>query len=221
MDAAKVRGLRDGDNPARWGGHLEHYLSPPKKLVRGHHRALSYDRVGAFFQDLRARPSVSAQALAFVILTASRSGEVRGARWHEIDIEGKVWTVPAERMKARREHKIPLSGGAVRLLRRAGDAYGQEGLVFPGEKLGKPLSDAALGKVLTIMKVAGEATTHGFRSTFRDWVRDKTDHPSEVAEAALAHVVGDQTVRAYARSDVFAKRRQLMTDWANFLSMKA
>lgn len=220
LDAAKVRGLRGGENPARWGGHLEHYLAPSDKEVQ-HHRALSGEKVGAFYRDLRGRDSVTAQALAFVILTASRPGEVRAARWDEIDLKNEVWTVPAERMKARREHRVPLSAEAVWVLKRARKAFGGDGLVFPGEKLGKPLSDAAMGKLLKVMGVAEEATAHGFRSTFKDWSLEKTTYPREVTEAALAHVVRDKTERAYARTDLFVKRRQLMADWAVFLSRKA
>lgn len=223
LDAAKAKGFRSGENPARWRGHLDHLLPKRQKLTRGHHAALPYAEVPAFVANLRAREGVAAMALEFAILTAARSGEVRGATWAEIDFEAKVWTVPAKRMKAAREHRVPLSARALEILetmrafadpKRPGGGY-----LFPGPSVGKPLSDAAFSALLDRMKV--ETTAHGFRSSFRDWAGEVSTFPREVAEAALAHVVGDETERAYRRGDALAKRRKLMDAWAGFCEPKA
>ena len=211
LDAAKAKGLRSGENPARWKGHLDHLLPKRKILSRGHHKALPVAALPGFMADLRWRAGISARALEFLILTAARTSEVREARWSEIDLEVKVWTVPAERMKASREHRVPLSPSAVALLEK----LGRKGeVIFAGSKDGSFLSTGSLERVLVRMKVA--VTVHGFRSTFRDWVGEETEYASDLAEAALAHIVGDATERAYRRGDALERRRKLMDVWAEF-----
>ncbi|MGH6847805.1 MAG: tyrosine-type recombinase/integrase [Methylocella sp.] len=215
LDAARVAGHLGADrqNPARWKGHLEKIL-PAKKLSRGHHAAMPYADVPCFVQNLRGQNGTAARALEFLILTAGRTGEVLGTRWREIDLDAKVWTVPAWRMKAGREHRVPLSSHAAAILEKA--ALHKTGdFVFPGQNLKKHLSNMALEMALRRMKIAG-ATVHGFRSSFRDWAGDKTNFPREVAEAALAHVAGDATEQAYRRGDALEKRHALMEDWAAF-----
>jgi integrase len=228
LDYAKARGWRTtGENPARWRGHLALILPKPQKLRRGHHRALPYTEVPAFLARLRTRQGLAAQALELLILTAARTSEVTGMRWEEIDLEAALWTVPASRMKGHRPHRSPLSSRAVAILKErqaealalAGDApAGGErslsGFVFPGTKQNKPLSSGTLERVLDRLKV--EATVHGFRSSFRDWVGDRTNHPRELAEQALAHVIEDQTERAYRRGDALDRRREMMNQWAAF-----
>jgi integrase len=213
LDWATARGYRKGDNPARWRGHLDKLL-PPRAKVRKvkHHAAIAHAGLPAFLTELRGRAGVVARALEFVILTAARSGEVLGARWSEIDLASKVWTIPAERMKAHREHRVPLSAPAVALLKamaekREGDA------VFPGER-SSTLHHMSLLALVRRMK--RDITPHGFRATFRTWAGDCTTAQREVIEAALAHVVGDETERAYSRGDAFEKRRRLMDEWAAF-----
>lgn len=215
LDAARARGLRSGENPARWRGHLDAVLPKPSKLSRGHHPAMPFERVPAFVTRLREIDAVSARALQFCLLTAARSGETLGAAWSEFDLDDGVWVVPAERMKAGRTHRVPLSTAALTLLkslreRRVGD------LVFPGQRRGRPLSNMAMTMMLRRLEPEG-ATVHGFRSAFRDWAAEMTDHPREIAEAALAHTVGDQSERSYRRRDALEKRRALMEDWAAFL----
>ena len=219
LDAAAARGLRSRDNPARWRGHLANLLPARQRLARGHHAAMPFDDVPVFVAKLREAEGVSARALEFVILTAARSGEVLAARWSEIDLTAKVWTVPAARMKAGREHRIPLTKRAVAILAtlatvRTGDH------IFPGAKRGKPLSVMALTMVMRRMGMEA-FTVHGFRSAFRDWAGERTNFPREVAEAALAHVVGDATERAYRRGDALEKRRALMEAWAAFCEPSA
>jgi integrase len=214
LDAAAARGLRSRDNPARWRGHLANLLPARQKLARGHLAAMPFDDVPAFTERLREVEGVSARALEFTILTAARSGEVLGARWSEIDLEGKVWTVPAARMKASREHRVALSERAVEIL-SALAAVKIGDYVFPGAKRDAPLSVMALTMVMRRMG-QGQFTVHGFRSAFRDWAGERTNFPREVAEAALAHVVGDETERAYRRGDALEKRRALMETWAAF-----
>jgi integrase len=214
LDAAAARGLRSRDNPARWRGHLANLLPKRQKLARGHHAAMPFDDVPAFVSRLREVEGVSARALEFAIVTAARSGEVLGARWPEIDLAGRVWTVPAARMKAGREHRVPLCERAVEIL--TGLAEMKIGdFVFPGAKRGSPLSVMALTMVMR-RTGAGNFTVHGFRSAFRDWAGERTNFPREIAEAALAHVVGDATERAYRRGDALEKRRALMEAWAAF-----
>ncbi|MEH6676112.1 tyrosine-type recombinase/integrase [Phenylobacterium sp.] len=209
LDAAKARGLRSGENPARWRGHLSILLLKPQRS-RGHHAAMPYEDVPAFVEQLSGRHSVSAQAVRFLILTAARSGEVRGATWDEI--EGDVWRVPAERMKAGKPHSVPLSRQAVDVLNSIPEET-RQGLIFPG--LNGPLSDMALLMVMRKMGVR-DATPHGFRSSFRDWAGDCTSYPRELAEEALAHTVGSAVERAYRRGNALAKRRVMMADWGAF-----
>jgi len=218
LDAAKARGERQGENPARWRGHLDHLLPRRQKLARGHHAALPYAEVPAFLADLHGREAVAALGLEFLILTAGRSGEVLGARWDEVDPEAKLWTIPAERMKAGREHRVPLSAAAVAVLEKV-KVLRQGDLVFPGQRKDRPLSVMALAMLLRRMKV--DVTPHGFRSSFRDWAGEVSTFPRELAEAALAHVVGDATERAYARGDALAKRRKLMDAWAAYCEPRA
>jgi integrase len=213
LDWAKVRGFRQGENPARWRGHLD-MLLPVRSKVRKvkHHAALPYSEIGAFMAALRTREAVAARALEFMILTAARTGEVLGARREEIDFQAKVWVVPPSRMKSGREHRVPLSRAAISVLKEM-QAHHQGDLVFPGDRRGKPLSNMAMLMVLRRMDRA-DLTAHGFRSTFRDWAAECTSFPREVAEAALAHVVGDKVEAAYRRGDLFEKRRHLMDAWA-------
>jgi integrase len=210
-----VLGLRDGANPARWKGHLAELLPKRHKLTRGHHAAMPWADVPAFVAALRDRDGLAPLALEFCILTAARSGEVRGMDWAEVDLDGALWTVPAKRMKAGRLHRVPLSDRAVAILAAVRPMTGGEGLVFPGTK-GQPLSDMTLAAVLKRMKLEA-VTVHGFRSSFRDWVYEATGHPGDLAEAALAHVAGSAVERAYRRGDALDRRRALMQDWARYL----
>lgn len=213
LDAAKAKGYRSGENPARWRGHLDQLLPKRQRLSRGHHSALGYDAIPVFMADLRGRAGVAASALEFTILTAARSGEVLGAQWNEIDFEKKVWTVPSARMKAGREHRVPLAPRAIEIL-KAVHALGTQGHVFPGPKPKKPLSSMAMAMLLRRMK--REITVHGFRSTFRDWASETTGFPHEVCEMALAHAIGNKAEAAYRRGDLFDKRRKLMEAWARY-----
>jgi integrase len=210
---ATVSGYRTGENPARWKGNLDHVLAKPGKVHKvKHHAALPLSALPAFMDDLRARDGVAARALEFVVLTATRSQEVRGARWPEVDLDSATWTIPAERMKAGKEHKVPLSEQALALL-RALPRFTESDLVFPAPR-GGVLSDMALSAVMRRMKV--DAVPHGFRSTFRDWAAERTNYPRDVAEMALAHTIGDKVEAAYRRGDLFTKRTQMMADWARF-----
>jgi len=212
LDWAKVRGYREGENPARWRGHLDKLLPNRRKVRRvEHHAALPYADMPAFMVALREREGIAARALEFLILTAGRTGEVLGARWSEIECD--VWTVPASRMKAHREHRVPLPDQAVNLLAKLPRV--DSDLLFPGERSGRPLSNMALLMMLRRMK-RGDLTAHGFRSTFRDWTAEETDYAGEIAEAALAHVVESKVEAAYRRGDLFEKRRTLMADWATY-----
>ena len=213
LDAAKAQGLRSGDNPAQWGGHLEQLLPRPPTLVRGHQRAMAYAEVPALMARLRERKAVAALALRFAILTAARTGEVIGATWSEFDLGAALWSVPAERMKMRRPHRVPLAGEALAIVTKLHEIRAGE-FVFPGGKAGKPLSNMAMLQLLRNMKV--DAVSHGFRSSFRDWAAETTDFPAEVAEMALAHAVADAVERAYRRGDLFEKRRGIMEAWATF-----
>lgn len=214
LDAAKAKELRAGENPARWRGHLDKLLPARHKLTRGHHAAMPFADVPAFVVDLRDREAVAAMALEFCILCASRSGEVLGARWAEIDRAARVWTIPPERMKAGLEHRVPLTERALAILDRAETIRSSEYL-FPGQKRGRPLSIMSMEMVLRRMQTP--VTVHGFRSSFRDWAGERTSFPRDVAEMALAHVVGDATERAYRRGDALQKRRRLMDAWAAFV----
>lgn len=208
LDAAKAKGYREGENPARWRGHLDHLLPRRPKLTRGHHAAMSYEEVASFVGKLREAESLAARALELCILTAARSGEILGMRWEEVDLEKKIWIVPARRMKAGREHRVPLSARAVSILGGLHKVKSGE-LVFPGQVRGKPLSNMAMEMVLRRMKVES-VTVHGFRSSFRDWAGNMTNFPREVTETALAHVIGDKAELAYRRGDALEKRRKLM-----------
>ena len=214
LDWAAARGFRDADNPARWKGRLDKLL-PRRSKVRAveHHAALPYDKVGSFMVELREREGVAARALEFAILTATRTSEVLGAQWSEIDFGAKVWTVPAGRMKGGREHRIPLASPAMAVLKRMAKA--REGdHVFPGDRRAM-LSNMALLMLLRRMG-HGDLTAHGFRSTFRDWAAERTHFPNEVVEMALAHAISDKTEAAYRRGDLFEKRRKLMEAWAAY-----
>jgi integrase len=213
LDWATARGYRQGDNPARWRGHLENLLPARAKVRRvEHHAALPYGEIGAFMEDLRRQEGIAARALEAAILTAARTSEIICARWDELDFEAKLWTIPATRMKAGREHRVPLAEpmlANVELMEtiRLGE------FVFPGGMAGKPLSNMAMAMVLRRLG-RGDLTVHGFRSTFRDWAAECTNFPREVAEMALAHTLSDKVEAAYRRGDLFEKRRQLMEAWA-------
>ena len=213
LDWATARGYREGLNPARWRGHLDALLPAPRKVAKSdHHAALPVGEIGAFTRVLRNQEGIGARALEFAILTAARSGEVRGATWKEIDSNAAMWTVPGSRMKAGKEHRVPLSPAALALLRALPRMAGTD-LVFPASR-GGLLSDMTLTAVLRRMGVA--AVPHGFRSTFRDWCSERTNYPREVAEMALAHSIGYKVEAAYRRGDLFDKRRKLMIEWAAF-----
>ena len=218
LDFAKARGMRSGENPARWRGHLDAVLPRRQKLTRGHHKAMPFDDVPQFIDRLRGMEGVAPRALEFLILTAGRTGEVLGAKWDEIDLANRIWTVPATRMKAGREHRVPLTDRALAILADLQEIRTGEH-VFPGLKRGRPLSNMAMQAVLRRMDV--EATVHGFRSAFRDWAGERTHFPREIAEAALAHLVGDAVERAYRRGDALDKRRQLMSLWQGFHAQKS
>lgn len=223
LDYAKTREWRSGENPARWKGHLDKLLAPRAKVARvEHHAALPWQQINSFITDLRQQPGVAALALQFAILTAARTGEVIGATWGEIDLQGALWTVPAERMKASREHRVPLSAPAVAALETVAKlrlTTDPQEPVFPGAKAGKPMSNMAMLVLLRRMQ-RGDLTAHGFRSTFRDWCAE-TGRPHDIAEAALAHTIGDKTVAAYQRGDMLERRRKLMDDWAVFVEKPA
>lgn len=219
LDYARVRGWRDGINPAAWRGHLAELLPARGKIAPvEHHAALPWQQIGDFLAKLRGQAGMGARALEFAILTAARTGEVLGATWGEVDLKAAVWTIPSGRMKAGREHRIPLAPAALAILRTV--AALQPGndpaaFVFPGGKEGKGLSDMALTMALRRMK-RGDLTAHGFRSSFRDWAAERTSYQREVAEAALAHAVGDRVEAAYRRGDLYEKRARLMAEWATF-----
>ncbi|MBR0795671.1 tyrosine-type recombinase/integrase [Bradyrhizobium jicamae] len=224
LDWARVRGYCEGENPARWRGHLDKVL-PARSKVRKveHHAALPYTALSSFLMGLRKHEGVAASALEFAILTAARTGETLGARWSEIDLLAKIWTIPAERMKAGRDHRVPLSARALSILGEmqairhadAGDAF-----VFPGGKKGKPLSNMAFLMLLRRMS-RYDLTAHGFRSSFRDWAAECMNFPAEVAEMALAHTVGSKVEAAYRRGDLFEKRRRLMVAWGTYCASPA
>jgi len=202
------------DNPARWKDNLEHELPRPKKLTQGHLKALPFDEVPGFMKKLHLQEGVSPKALEFLILTATRSGEIRGALWSEIDLEAKVWTIPGDRMKMGKEHRVPLSPRAVGIIESMKQQQVSD-YVFPGSKKEKPLSDMSLVALMRRMKV--DAVPHGFRSSFRDWCGECTDFPREIAEQALAHSVGDAVEQAYRRGDALEKRRKLMDAWEGYI----
>ena len=215
LDWATVRNFRKGENPARWKGHLENLLPKRAKVQKvEHHPALPYKEIGAFMAEVRKQKGMAALALEFAILTAARTGEVIGATWDEVDVEGKTWVVPAGRIKAGKEHRVPLSPAALAILTEVHQLKAKDdGYVFPGGKEGRPLSNMALLQLLKRMKRT-DLTAHGFRSTFRDWAAEQTDFPSEVVEMALAHTVSDKVEAAYRRGDMLEKRVKLMEAWA-------
>jgi integrase len=213
LDAARAKGYRTAENPARWRGHLESLLPKRQRLTRGHHAALPFSEVPDFLARVRDMEGCGARALEFLILTAARTGEVIGTRWDEIDFSEKVWTVPASRMKAEREHRVPLTTRALRILNDMA-AVRTSDFVFPGFRRDRSLSNMAMR--MTARRAGITQTVHGFRSAFRDWAGECTNFPREIAEAALAHVVGDATERAYRRGDALEKRRALMEAWAAF-----
>lgn len=216
LDSAKARGYRQGENPARWRGHLAQILPARTKLSRGHHKAMPYDAIPAFVEQLQEREAVAALALEFVILTAARTGEVIAAHWSEVDLAKAVWTVPAERMKAGKEHRVPLSPRALEILEETKQLGGK--YLFPSAQRSK-LSGMAMAMLLRRMKQ--DVTVHGFRSAFRDWAAECTGYSHEVAEMALAHTIGNAVERAYRRGDLFDKRRRLMADWATYCASGA
>ncbi|GLI99777.1 site-specific integrase [Sphingobium sp. BS19] len=211
LDAAKARGYREGENPARWRGHIAQILPVRSRLTRGHHKAMVYDAIPAFVGELHKREAVAALALEFTVLTAARTGEVIGAKWDEVDLDKAIWSIPAIRMKAGKEHRVPLSPRAVEILQSM-QGLGKEWL-FPAIK-GGSMSGMAMSMLLRRMKV--DVTVHGFRSGFRDWCAECTGYAHEVAEMALAHTIDNKVERAYRRGDLFDKRRRLMDDWANY-----
>ena len=211
LDAAKARGYREGENPARWRGHISQILPARSRLTRGHHKAMPYDAVPAFMGQLREREAMAALALEFVILTATRTSETLEATWAEVDLEKALWTIPAARMKAGREHRVPLSPRAVAILEELVPL--KKAVLFPTEKGGK-LSAMAMSMLLRRMKQ--DFTVHGFRSAFRDWAAECTGYAHEVCEMALAHTIGNKAEAAYRRGDMFEKRRRLMADWATY-----
>ena len=214
LDAAKVRGFLTGENPARWKGHLKSILPARQCLTRGHHAAMPYDDVPAFMTQLRGLQGLSARALELCILTATRSGETLEAKWSEFDLDKRVWTIPAERMKAGHEHRIPLTDRALEILSDLESVkLSHNEHIFPGNVKAKPLSNMAMAMQFRRMQL-GKFTIHGFRSSFRDWASEQTSFPHETCEHALAHRISDKAEAAYRRGDQFEKRRQLMEAWA-------
>lgn len=220
LDWAAARKYRSGENPARWRGHLDHLLPARRDVSKvKHHPALPYAEVGGFISTIREIEGVASRALEFAILTAARTNEVVKARWPEVDVEARMWTIPAERMKAGREHRVPLSDRAIEILAGLPREKGSD-FVFIGDKPGKPLSNMAMLMMLRRMK-RDDLTVHGFRSTFRDWAAEQTAYPNEMVEMALAHAVSDKTEAAYRRGDMLEKRRRLMQDWSAFCNLPA
>jgi integrase len=220
LDWATVRGYRKGENPARWRSHLDKLLPTRAKIQKvKHHPALPYAEIGAFMEALRGQEGIAARALEFLILTAARTGEIIGAQWDEVDLDERVWVIPEARMKAGREHRVPLSGPALAILKKMNEMR-ESDFVFPGGRKGKPLSNMAM---LAVLKRMGrdDLTAHGFRSTFRDWAAERTNFPREVVEMASAHTIENKVEAAYRRGDLVQKRRQLMEAWARFNEIRA
>ena len=215
LDYAKGMKLRSGENPALWRGNLEHMLPKAKRTSREHHPALRYADLPAFMVELRALPGIPARMLEFVILTATRTGEARFAHWSEFDLRAAVWTIPGERMKGDKEHRVPLTERALAILRELPRDAGNDA-VFPGRAAGGFLNQDAMADVLA--KLRPGTTVHGFRSTFRDWAAETTAYPNHVPEMALAHAIANGVEAAYRRGDLFEKRRRLMDEWAGFCS---
>lgn len=223
LNWAATRNYRKGENPARWRGHLENLLPHRSKVRRvQHHAALPYAKISEFMEDLRQEEGTAARAFEFCILTATRTSEVIGAKWNEVDLDVATWIIPADRIKARKEHRIPLSTPALTILREQlkTRSEGDGDFVFPGRKRGSPLSTMAF--LMTLRRLSREdITAHGFRSTFRDWAAERTNYPREVVEMALAHAISDKVEAAYRRGDLFEKRRLLMERWANYCAQPA
>jgi integrase len=217
LSAAKARKLRSGENPAVWRGNLDQLLPRRRKGAQRHHSAMPYAEVPSFYSLLLKLNSASARALQFTILTAARTGETIGATWKEVDLENRLWTIPASRMKAGRAHRVPLSTAAVELLKSLKGKKGPDDFIVPGSKDDSALSNMAMAMVLRRMDHS-HYTVHGFRSTFRDWAGDEKDVPREIIEQALAHAVGTEVERAYRRSDAREKRRKLMEEWVDYLA---
>jgi integrase len=219
LSYAKAHGWRSGENPAAWRGHLALVLPARSKIAPVvHYAALDWREAPAFMAELQAREGMGARALAFAILTAVRSNEVRGMQWAEIDLDRAEWTIPARRMKSQRPHRVPLSASALAILREQAKLKDGSGLVFLGQRRGRPMSDMTLTAVLRRMG-RGDLTAHGFRSTFRDWAAEATGHPNHVVEQALAHAIGSAVEAAYRRGDLFEKRAALMNDWSEYLNI--
>ena len=215
VDWASARDLRTGSNPARWKGRLDKLLPPRARVQKViHHPALPYEDISSFMVDLRLREAISARGLEFIILTAARTGEVLGAKWSEINLDKKVWTIPDVRMKMEAEHRIPLSPDALAVLKAMKEIASSD-YVFPGRDYNRPLSNMAFLQLIKRMG-HGDITVHGFRSTFRDWAAERTAYPREVAEMALAHAIENKVEAAYRRGDLFEKRSRMMGDWASF-----
>jgi len=214
IDWAKTRGYRQGENPARWKGHLQNLLPAKGKIHRTRHlAAMRFEEVGGFMAELRAQEGIAARALELLILTATRTGELRGAVWSEFDIAERLWTIPAERMKGDREHRVPLSDAAMAVIEQM-RALRQSEHVFPGRDANRPLSETAM--LMVLRRLGRDLTGHGFRSTFRDWCAERSGVPREIAELALSHAVGSAVEQAYMRTDLLQRRRQLMDAWARF-----
>ena len=220
LNAAKAERLRAGENPAAWRGHLDATLPKPAKLTRGHHAALAYGDMPTFMSDLRARPAVAALALELAVLTVTRTSEVLNAKWLEFDLEAGLWTIPAERMKARKEHRVALSTRALAILKEL-EAARTSTFVFHGQKPGKPLSNMAMLMLLERMGKRGELTAHGFRSSFSDWASEVSPYSSELRESVLAHTIGNKAEAAYRRGDALEKRRGMMEAWAQWCEPRA
>jgi integrase len=215
LNWAAARGYRDGQNPARWRGHLENLLPARSKVARvEHHAALPYAEIAEFMAELRSKEAIAASALEFAILTAAGTGEVIGATWAEFDLEHRLWSVSSERMKAGKERRVPLSDAAMEIIEKMA-AIRLSDYIFPGQRTSRPLSQMAMLMLLRRMG-RGDLTAHGFRSTFSDWCAEQTNFPSEVREMALAHIVSDKVEAAYRRGDLFQKRRQLAEAWAHY-----
>ena len=220
LNAAKAEKLRAGENPAAWRGHLDATLPKPTKLTRGHHKALAYADLPAFVAELRARPALAASALELAVLTATRTSEVLAATWGEFDLEAGLWTIPAARMKARKEHRVALSKRALAIVKDLAKAKTGD-FVFPGQNPNKPLSNMAMLMLLDRMGRRGAITVHGFRSTFSDWASEVSPFSAELRETALAHTIGNKAEAAYRRGDALEKRRTMMEAWAMWCEPRA
>lgn len=218
LSSAKAKGLREGENPAAWKGHLDQLLPKRQRLTRGHHAALPFMDVAEFFGNLSAKSATASRALQFLILTAARSGEVLGATWSEVDLDRGLWVVPASRMKAGTEHRVPLSEAALNVLRSVDVGLRPDEHLFWGNSPDRPLSNMAMSMLLR--RMVPNVTVHGFRSSFRDWAAEVSAFSHEVCEMALAHTIPNKAEAAYRRGDLLEKRRELMEAWANYCGSK-